>query len=360
MNYWRLTLAGALVTVFGVVVVAAPYAQERRPRPDESGKAADGPLVYAVMDGSNSVAVIDLASGTVVDRYSVEGDPHGGAITPDGRFIYTASMDSKSVDVLDTRNGATVGTIDVGSISHHVAVSPDGRFVYVAADQVVVIDTSHNEIVARIASKDPPFDLAFTPDGRLLYVLGMGSSVAVIDPSRNEVIDTIRMIGQSVMGHLAFRPDGKELYVTNDADDMVSIIDAQRNKPVVSIRVGEGPHGVASTAGGRYVLVANRGGTTVSVIDTRIREVVATREVGERPEHVTGTPDGQIMLVSINTGSNRILMIDPASFETLAEIDVWSEPHTLFVSETASLHQAGGRPVRIETDTAEDPARVIR
>jgi YVTN family beta-propeller protein len=336
MSYWRLTLAGALAAAIGVVAVAAPYAQERSPWSDKPGKAADGPLVYAVMDGSNSVAVIDLASGTVVDRFSVEGDPHGGAITPDGRFIYTASMDSEGINVLDARSGATVGTIDVGSISHHLAVSPDGRFVYVAADRIVVIDTSRNEIVARIASEDPPFDLAFTPDGRLLYALGMGSSVAVIDPSMNEVIDTIRMIGQSVMGHLAFRPDGKELYVTNDADDMVSIIDTQRNKPVVSIRVGEGPHGVASTADGRYVVVANRGGTTLSVIDTKIRKVVMTREVGERPEHVAGTPDGQFMLVSVNTGSNRILMIDPASFETLVEIDVWSEPHTLFFRNSKS------------------------
>jgi DNA-binding beta-propeller fold protein YncE len=328
MTYWRLTLASVLAVAFGIVAVGVPHAKDLRS--EEPGKAADGLLGYAVMDGSNSVAVLDLASGTVLDRFSVEGNPHGGAITPDGRFIYTASMGSEKIYVLDARSGTTVGTFNLGSISHHVAVSADGRFAYVAADQVVVIDTSRNEIVARIATEDPPFDLAFTPDGRVLYALGMGSSIAVIDPSRKQVIDTIRMPARSVMGHLAFRPDGKELYATNDIDDMLSIIDAER------------------------------GGTTLSVFDTRIREIVTTREVGERPEHVAGTPDGKVLLVSVNTGSNRILMIDPGSFKTLAEIDVWSAPHTLFASETARLQGAGGLPARIETDTAEDPTGSAR
>ncbi len=124
--------------------------------------------------------------------------------------------------------------------------------------------------------------------------------------------------------------------------------------------MGKGPHGIATTGDGRYALIANRGGTTLSVIDTRIREIVTTRDVGERPEHIAGTPDGKVLLVSVNTGSNRILMIDPASFETLAEIDVWPAPHTLFASETARLRGAGGRPLRVETDTAEGPTGSAR
>jgi YVTN family beta-propeller protein len=331
MSYWRLTRIGLLAAALGGYAVAGTYAQERGPGPDEPGARSDGSLVYAFMNDSNSVAVIDLASGNVLDRLSVEGDPHGGTITPDGRFIYAASMGSERVNVVDARSGKTVETIEVGGISHHAAVSPDGRYVYVAAEQVVMIDTASNEVVARIATEEPPFILEFTPDGRLLYALSIGTSVAVIDPSRNEVVDTIRMPALSVMGHLAFRPDGKELYVTNDADDMVTIIDAEKNRPVARIPVGKGPHGVATTADGRFVVVANRGGTTLSVIDTEGREVVTTREVGERPEHVTGTPEGDVLLVSVNTGSNKILMLDPASLETLAEIDVWNAPHTLVV-----------------------------
>ena len=163
----------------------------------------------------------------------------------------------------------------------------------------------------RISVPGNPHGGAITPDGSFIYTASMG--------------------------HMAFRPDGKELYVTNDADDMVSVIDVGSNRPVASFPVGQGPHGVASSADGRYVIVANRGGTTLSVIDARSREIVATREVGQRPEHVTTGPDGRVLLVSVNTGSNKILMIDPASFETLAEIDVWAAPHAFLIARSARL-----------------------
>ena len=209
---------------------------------------------------------------------------------------------------------------------------PSGRYVYVAADQVVVVDTASNRVITRVAMEEKPFYFQFTPDGSLLYVLGMGSTVSVIDPFLNKVLYSIPMAGRSMMGHMTFRPDGKEIYVTNDADDMVSVIDAEKNKLVTSLRVGSGPHGIAATADGRFVVVGNRGGSTLSIIDTESKEVVMTREIGERPEHITVTPDGDTVLVGIDTGSNKILSLDPTSFEVLREIKVWPAPHTLLVS----------------------------
>jgi YVTN family beta-propeller protein len=356
MSYRRLTWIGFLAAILGVVAVTGAYAQERNPGPEGPAAASDEQLAYAFMDGSNSIAVIDLAGKAILARFSVAGNPHGGTITPDGRFIYTASMGSEKIYVVDARSGTTLKSIELGSISHHSAVSRDGRYVYVAADRVVVIDTASNEVVERIATEEPPFYLEFTPDGRRLFALGVGSSIAVIDPSENRVIDTIRMPARSVMGHSAFRPDGKELYVTNDADDMVSVIDVESNKPVASIPVGRGPHGVASTANGRFVVVANRGGTMLSVIDTESKAVVATPEVGRRPEHLSSAPGGDVLLLSVNTGSNRILMIDPASFETLAEIDVWPAPHTLVFSAAVRTQETQAAPKLIETRTTEDMA----
>lgn len=356
MNYGRLTWIRFLAAILGIVAITGANAQERNPGPEGPGTASDEQLAYAFMNGSNSIAVIDLTQKVVLDRFSVAGNPHGGTITPDGRFIYTASMGSEKIFVVDARSGETIDAIDLGSISHHSAVSPDGRYVYVAANRVVVIDTASNEVIERIATEEPPFYLEFTPDGRLLYALGIGSSIAVIDRSKNKVVDTVRMPARSVMGHSAFRPDGEELYVTNDVEDLVFVIDVASNKTVASISVGTGPHGIAISADGRYAFVANRGGTTFSVIDTESRTVVATREVGRRPEHVSGAPGGKVLLLSVNTGSNRILMIDPASFETLAEIDVWPAPHTLVFSAAVRTQKTQAAPNLIETRTTEDMA----
>ncbi len=347
MQYWRTILAGLTIAAFGAGVQTAAVAAT-------DGAAKSPALAYALMDGSNSLAVIDLDARRVVARVEVPGNPHGGAITPDGRFIYAASMGGTAVQVVDTRARKTVAAIEIGAISHHATAAPDGRTVFVAADTVVAIDTATNEVVARIPTEDPPFYLAFSPDGRRLYALGMGTSIAVIDPAARRVVETIRMDATSMMGHLVVGPDGKEIYVTNDAEDTVTVIDAEAGRAVAKIPVGEAPHGIAITNNGRYVIVGNRGQTDVSVIDTGTRTVVKTREVGQRPEHLTATPDGRYLLVGRDTGANKLLLVDPTSFETLATIDLWKAPHVILVPERGADQSNLERGATFAADEGRD------
>jgi len=342
MHSWRSTLTGLIVATFAVAATPGASAQ--------TAPAGANRVAYALMDGSNSIAVIDLAQRRLAARIEVPGNPHGGAITPDGRFIYAASMGGNTVHVVDTRARKVVATIDVGGITHHATASPDGRYVYMAGPTVIAIDTATNKIVARIPTEDPPFYLAFSPDGGRLYALGMGNSIAVIDPVAARVMKTIRMNATSMMGHLVVRPDGKELYVTNDANDTVTVIDVETGRPVAQISVGEGPHGAATTVDGRYVVVGNRGQTDVSVIDTQTKKVVETREIGQRPEHLIATPDGRYLLVGRDTGANTLLLIDPTSFETLASIDLWKAPHTILVPERSADQAARDRGTAVAAD----------
>ena len=320
---------GVLAAVAALLVSTASYghgpSKERRSTPSTD----EANLGYVVMDGSNTIAIVDIDAQEIVGRIAVAGDPHGGTLTPDGRYIYAASMGSTEIYVVDTEARAVTKTVEIGSISHHSAITADGRFLYLAADQVVVIDTSTNRVVARVDAQGMPFDLSFTPDGRLLYVLNMGSTISVIDPATNKVVDSIEMHAQTMMGHLAFSLDGQRLYVTHDVAGTVSVIDVPRNEKVATVKVGQGPHGVAVTHDGRYVYVANRGEGTFSVIDADTNAVIATKEVGERPEHVALTPDGGYVFMGINTGADRLLVIDPDTFETIKEIPGWPAAHTL-------------------------------
>lgn len=346
MRYWRSTLTGLLAVAFAAA--AAPGASAQTAAPATSQAA------YVLMDGSNSIAVIDLAKRRLAARIEVPGNPHGGAITPDGRFIYAASMGGSTVHVVDTRARKVVATIDVGGITHHAAMSPDGRHVYMAGKTVIVIDTATNKVVARIPTEDPPFYLAFSPDGGRLYALGMGSSIAVIDPATARVVNTFRMDATSMMGHLAVRPDGKELYVTNDADNTVTVIDVETGRTIARIPVGKGPHGVAATVDGRHVVVGDRGQADISVIDTRSKTVIETREVGRRPEHLTATPDGRYLLIGRDIGANQLLLVDPTSFETLASIDLWKAPHVILVPERRADRAARDQGTAL---AAGDPVR---
>jgi YVTN family beta-propeller protein len=102
------------------------------------------------------------------------------------------------------------------------------------------------------------------------YVTNVASgTVSVIDTSDGTVVDTIR-VGEGPAG-VAITPDGTHAYVTNGEDGTVSVIDTSNNTVVDTVRVGRVPLGLAITPDGGRVYVAHRnleGKGIVSVIDT--------------------------------------------------------------------------------------------
>ena len=73
---------------------------------------------------------------------------------------------SNNVSVIDTSSNTVVATVPVGASPIADAVTPDGAFVYVAnsgTTNVSVIDTSTNMTVATIPVGGQPFGMAITP-----------------------------------------------------------------------------------------------------------------------------------------------------------------------------------------------------
>ena len=84
-------------------------------------------------------------------------------------------------------------------------------------------------------------DLTFSPDGTRLYAsLGNDDAVAVVDPAARKLLTKVG-VGRTPHG-VKVRPDGKELYVTNTAENTVSVITLDGDpKMAVTFRVGAGP-----------------------------------------------------------------------------------------------------------------------
>src|SRR6218665_3765523 len=92
----------------------------------------DGSTVYVTNRGSDSVSVIDTATGTVTKTITVGLRPFGVAVTPDGSTVYVASYESDSVSRIDTATRTVTKTITVGMEPAGVVVTPDGSAIYVA------------------------------------------------------------------------------------------------------------------------------------------------------------------------------------------------------------------------------------
>jgi len=170
-------------------------------------------------------SVIATATNTVIATIPLGGESNGVAVTPDGRKVYVANSGSNNVFVIDTATNAVIGSpIPVGLFPFGVAVTPDGDRhagkdekeaqhgeaerdrhrrageheggkVYVANrdnDNVSVIATATNTVIATIPVGSFPLGVAVTPDGRKVYVANSGSNnVFVIDTASNLVLAVV-------------------------------------------------------------------------------------------------------------------------------------------------------------------------
>jgi YVTN family beta-propeller protein len=135
--------------------------------------------------------------------------------TPERTFAYVANTGSDNVSVIRTSDNTVVATIAVGDEPHAIAITPSGGRVYVAnrsSDNVSVIRTSDNTVMATIPVGHFPQDVAAAPEGGRVYVMNSDEgTVSVIRTSDNTVVATIQVADDA--SAMAITPDGSELYV---------------------------------------------------------------------------------------------------------------------------------------------------
>ena len=88
----------------------------------------------------------------------------------------------------------------------------------------------------------------------------------MIDTETNTVIASVP-VGNTPWG-VAVNPDGTNVYVTNSADDNVSVINTTNNTVTATVNVGDSPWAVAVNPEGTNVYVTNYLSNNVSVINT--------------------------------------------------------------------------------------------
>ncbi|MCO5384235.1 MAG: PKD domain-containing protein [Methanosarcina barkeri] len=149
-------------------------------------------------------------------------------------------------------------------------------------------------------------------------------TVSVIDMATNNVTTTVPV--GSGPGGVAVTSDEKMVYVANSNDGTVSVIDTGTNTVISTVNIGteSGPTGVAvNPAGTKGYVVGNNG--TVSVIDRATNNVTATMPVGSGPGGVAITPDGTKVYVA-NSNDGTVSIIDTGTNNVTATMPVGSGP----------------------------------
>lgn len=294
-------IAPLLVGIFALLLTGAP-----RPAPD------DAVLLVANKNG-NSLYVVDAASGTVTDSVATGEGPHEVAAAPNARRAYVANYAGGTISVIDVETGTEVTRwpLDGYSRLHGIEVGPQEERVYVTAEAqqaVLEIDAASGTVRRTFTTgKDVTHMLALTSDASTLFATSIGSgTVSKIDLDAGEAVAHTET-GDGAEG-VAVSPNDREVWVTNRADDTVSILDATSTTVTDTLSVEGFPIRVDLSPNGRHAVVSTPRAGEAALYDAATHDLQTRLEVGAKPIGVLVPTNGRAFVA--NAGAGTVSVID--------------------------------------------------
>jgi DNA-binding beta-propeller fold protein YncE len=332
------SLSAVAVVLAGVVpaVILGAHQQPTRPRP--TAPVCTGAAGTAYVAVESYVVPVSLADNAPCGRIPAPNNyPDVGpfvstaAASPNGRTIYVLGTDSRGsiVTPIDTKTNTAMPAITLtepGVAS--IAMAPDGKTVYVSTDSgVVPINTTTKTPGEPIARRDDWTQLAFTPNGKILYALGQwGTTVAAIRTADDRVTRiSIPAIKGAVPSGIVVTPNGKTAYVLEGVQggkpgaSAVVPIHVATSTPLAPIRIE--PSGYAGSVvmapDGRTAYVESpRAVTPINTATNRAEPYFSLPQSAAYAYSMLITPDGKTLyvftgrgVVPIKTGTGQVLPI---------------------------------------------------
>ena len=292
------------------------------------------------------------------------------ALSPDGRILVTAGK-AHGLAVIDTATGQVTQKVSLTLKGPLIATNlepepalPPKLIVTKYAPEVTNAPT--------VRAQTSLTGLAFSPDGKRLYLSASAGSVRVFPVSSNHVghptafaIPEAKAPQQKreVPTGLAVSPDGRRLYVAGNLGNRLYELDALTGQPLRQWRAGVAPFDVVLVGNKAYVSneggrrpgdkdltapagkgtkvrvdperhIANEG--SVTVIDLDANKVITEIMVELHPTAMALSPDKKYLVVA-NTGSDTLSVIDTKTDKVVEKIWARQTPADLFGAQPNAL-----------------------
>jgi YVTN family beta-propeller protein len=300
--------------------------------------------LYVTNTRSDSVSLLDTSTLEVLGTIALgPGKPNRIAFHPDGKTAWVVYDKSHDLGVIDVASRRLTRRVRVGGNPYNLAFTPDGRHLYVldwsseqSRDEIIVYDPVADRIDGRIEVSTWPAHGIFTRSGATFYVSGeTAGDLAVVDTASRRITHTLPT-GGDAMG-LALTADERWLYAAAGEERRVVKIDTTTHTAAAQIPVPGIVHDVALTLDGKFLYATLRKANLIAVVRTADDRVVATIPQPGYPDLVIMEPTGRHALVT-NRAANVVTVIDLATHKTVKTIPVGKGPHGM------ALRPENGRP----------------
>ena len=249
---------------------------------------------------NRNVRALDLDSGALLSSLQIvwsgsAKSPTGLAIKADGTRLYTHVIGTNdflySIDCSTSNLSLASAWLNdpITEGFRSLGITPDGSNVIVVKGytqttaggaligryyKLTLVDSQNGSVLAsRPWASDGTKVLQVSPDGKRAFFADQRLDLlGWADMTSNSLGDINSLVVGTDPYGVAITPDGKRLFVTNQADGTVSVVDgASGASPSVSqtLTVGSGPKYVTLSPDGRFAYVGNFDSGSISVLDAQ-------------------------------------------------------------------------------------------
>ncbi|MFZ5824487.1 MAG: YncE family protein [Bacillota bacterium] len=297
-----------------------------------------GSYLLVLHKDESTVAYIHPETGETVRTIPVDLNPHEATLSRDGRFAYVSCAGGNTVAVIDVKQGEVVQKIAHPDFKfpHGMDVTHDNRWLWLVstyANKLFFISIPEHRVERVLPLHQSLTHMVhMTPSGERAYIANIGShNITIMDVASQSVV-THLPVGKGPEG-LALHPDGKHVYVANQEENTLFVLSTETHEVLWKRRLGTLPVRAVFTPDGRYCLVPNRESHDLSVVAHMHKG--ATPEpspweikripVGRWPGGVVVRPDGSEAYVA-NNKTNDISVIDLQKLKEVRRIDCGIHP----------------------------------
>ncbi len=207
-------------------------------------------------------------------------------------------------------------------------VSPDRRRIVTVGGAfketgVTVLDVATRRVTQFLPLRRCFNGLAFSTDGRRLFVSGADSGVLHVFSYADGTLAPLSTVNLAApdpkvfLAGVAVHPETGRIYVANEGNHEVLVVDPGTLKVVAKVPTGQHPHTALFGGDGRHLFVSNWGSRSVSVIDTETNQRVRDITVGLRPNDLALAKDGRLFVAC--AGDNTVHVVATSPIEPPAQ-----------------------------------------
>src|SRR3954470_9341638 len=181
---------------------------------------------------------------------------------------------------------------------------------------------------------------------------------------RSRTMKQLVMLMAVVLSTLSLSAAGKRVVIvqTNSAGDNVHLIDPITNKEIGVINGIEVSHGAAVAPDGTRIYVSDEADSTLDVVDGRSLKVIKRIPLSGHPNNIAIGRDGRRVYVGIIQAPGGVDVIDTASMQNVKTLPTKGTIHNAYVTPDGKYVVAGsiaGKTVNVFDEKTWEPAWVL-